>query len=155
MVAIDFFAKDPDRPEGPVFRKKDSWCLQFFLQKIQIIGKGQSVAKRTVANDNLFCKKADHRKGPVCCKEDSCQGQFFLQKIQIRGKAQSIAKTMVANDNPDHRKRLVCCKEDGCQRLLFLQKIQIVQKGRLLKTFFCKRTRSYERAHLLQRDNRA
>ena len=98
LPANFFFAIDPARPEGPVFRKKDSWCRQFFLQKIQIIGKGRSVAKRTVAKDNFFCKRSRSEEKPSLLQRQWLPMTIFLQKIQIIGKGRSVAKRMVAND---------------------------------------------------------
>ena len=79
-----------------------------FLQKIQIIGKGQSVAMRTAANDNQIILKGSFLQRGFFAKDpDHPEGPGFAWGW--------LPTTIYFAKEPDHMKWPVFCKEDGCQ----------------------------------------
>ena len=85
----------------------------FFVQKIQIIGKGQSVAMRTAANDNQIILK-----GSFFAKRTAANRFFAKDPDHPEGPGFAwgrLPKTIYFAKEPDHMKLLVFCKEDGCK----------------------------------------
>ena len=87
-LPIDFFAKDPDLPEGPVFCKEDGCSWQSVFARDPDHTKGQVVCKEGYSQQlSVFAKEPGHTKGQVFCKEDGCQPIFFRNRSRSTGRA--------------------------------------------------------------------
>ena len=100
------------------------------MQKIQIIGKGQSVAMRTAANNNqfilkvnffakrIFCKRSGSSRRARLCMVTVANNNLFCKRTRSYEMAGLLQRGRLPIDlfakDPDHPEGPVFCKEDGC-----------------------------------------